>query len=313
MTRIEITIGLLSLLGVIAITAAVGIGEGVQAGDNGRLAKAALGFEKRSVESGAQMFDQYCKVCHSFNAAGANCPPLDETSGLHGGDLGEGVAWRLEEMHWDRGDVYGYVLSTISAGRMESSRPDRFVGLDPKGMAMPPWSQQYGGPLRPDQIKDLTNYVVNFRSYLPDAKAEGAYAKGCTQVMKTMNPSRPAYQSKCYEKLCLNDYEAKGKTPPTRPEAPADKKDPVYLAAMDVYWSDFWSGCKALGGQTPLNLTTATPTAMAAEGTPGTPAASAVTAEAVTTGTAAAPVGGSVSTGTAAVGTGATATATKKP
>ena len=115
MTRVEITIGLLSLLGVIAITAAVGLGEGVKEGDDGRLAKAALGFQKRSVESGAQMFDQYCATCHAFNASGANCPPLDERSGLHGGDLGEGVAWRLEEMHWDRSDVYGYVYSTIAA------------------------------------------------------------------------------------------------------------------------------------------------------------------------------------------------------
>ena len=69
MTRVEITIGFLSLLGVIAITAAVGIGEGVKEGDNGRLAKAALGFEKRSVESGAQMFDQYCANCQIGRAS----------------------------------------------------------------------------------------------------------------------------------------------------------------------------------------------------------------------------------------------------
>ena len=324
MTRVEITIGFLSLLGVIAITAAVGIGEGVKEGDNGRLAKAALGFEKRSVESGAQMFDQYCANCHAFNAAGANCPPLDETSGLHGGDLGEGVAWRLEEMHWDRADVYGYVYSTIAAGRMESSRPDRYQGLDPKIMAMPAWSQQYGGPLRPDQMKDLANYVVNFRAYLPSAKEEAAYEKGCRQVMEIMNPSRPQYVSKCYEKLCVVAYEAKGKTPPTMPEAPpkpadGQEKDPAYVAAkaqydanLTRYWASFWSGCKAAGGQAPPDPITATPSPAVAAGTPGGTGEATVAGDA---GTAEAPAGtGTPATpATAAAGGGATATATKKP
>ncbi len=318
MTRVEITIGLLSLLGVIAITAAVGLGEGVKEGDDGRLAKAALGFQKRSVESGAQMFDQYCATCHAFNASGANCPPLDERSGLHGGDLGEGVAWRLEEMHWDRSDVYGYVYSTIAAGRMESSRPDLYQGTDPKAMAMPAWSQQYGGPLRPDQLKDLTNYVVNFRSYFPEAMEAGAYEKGCREVLDTMKPSRPQYVSKCYEKLCAVAYEEKGKTPPPMPEAPADKTDPTYVAAMEVYWASFWAGCKAIGGQTPPILATATPTTSVAEGTPGTPVAGEATADgptAMTPAAAASPVAttGTVATGTTATSNAARATATKKP
>lgn len=308
MTKTDITIGLLSLVLATIITAWVGVREGVGEGDNGRLARQARGFQTRSVESGAQMFDQYCATCHAFNAAGANCPPLDETSGLHGGDLGEGVAWRLEEMHWDRGDVYGYVYATISAGRMESSRPDLYQGTDPKAMAMPAWSQQYGGPLRPDQIKDLATYVVNFRSYLPDAKEEGAYEKGCRQVMATMRTSRPQYVSKCYEKLCQATYETKGRKAPVMPEPPADKTDPVYVAAMEVYWASFWSGCQSLGGQTPPDLVTATATA-AAEGTPGTPAATEAIAGSAQTPATTSPA----ATGTVATGGGAGPTATKKP
>ena len=144
-TRVEITLGLLSLLGVIAITALVGVGE---FGDNGRMLRAEVGYDSRSVESGAQMFNQYCAPCHGINAAGLNCPTLDETSGLHGGDLAEGVAWRLEEVNWNRNDPYGYVFSTIAAGRTLSTRPDRYPAQDPKNMAMPAWSQHYGGPLR---------------------------------------------------------------------------------------------------------------------------------------------------------------------
>lgn len=298
--RAEITIGLLSLLGVIGITAWLGLKEGVMPGDQGRLAKAAVGFNMRSVESGAQMFDQYCASCHGPNAAGANCPPLDERSGIHGGDLGEGVAWRLEEMYWDRADAYGFVYSTIAAGRMVSTRPDKYQGTDPKVMAMPAWSQQYGGPLRPDQIKDLATYVVNFRSYLPAAKEENAYAKGCEAVMDTMAPSRTSYSSKCYVKLCLVAYEAKGRTPPAAPEIEGDPDDPANVAIMAKYWEGFWAGCRAAGGQAPPTPETS-PTADSAapaEGTPGaegTPAAEAAPAD----GTPAAGAGTAVATSAA--------------
>ena len=27
---------------------------------------------------------------------------------------------------------------------------------------MPTWSQDYGGPMRPDQIRDLVNFVMNW-------------------------------------------------------------------------------------------------------------------------------------------------------
>ncbi|MCB0215318.1 MAG: c-type cytochrome [Caldilineae bacterium] len=203
-TRVEITLGLLSLLGVIAITALVGVGE---FGDNGRMLRAEVGYDSRSVESGAQMFNQYCAPCHGINAAGLNCPTLDETSGLHGGDLAEGVAWRLEEVNWNRNDPYGYVFSTIAAGRTLSTRPDRYPAQDPKNMAMPAWSQHYGGPLREDQIKDIANYVVNFRSYFPETSDPEAGVKACEMALATIKTSIPGYVSACYEKL--------GRKPPT--------------------------------------------------------------------------------------------------
>ena len=201
MTRVDITLGLLAILGAIMIAALVGFGE------EERMSKASVGYNKRSVETGAQLFNQYCAACHGPNASGLNCPPLNELSGLHGGDLGPGVAWRLEEQHWDRGDVYGYVSAAISAGRMASTRPDRYRGTSPDAMQMPAWSQNYGGPLRPDQIKDLTNYIVNFREYFPAADEEDAYKKACQQVIDNMQkpgapvPSVAGYENACAEEL----------------------------------------------------------------------------------------------------------------
>lgn len=284
MTRVEITLGLLSILGVIAITALVGIGE---FGEEGRMARASRGFDVRSVEAGAQMFDQYCASCHGFNASGLNCPPLDETSGLHGGDLGEGIAWRLEEMNWSRSDAYGYVYSSIAAGKTVSTRPDRYPAQDPNAMAMPPWSEEYAGPLRGDQIHDITNYIVNFRSYFPDASDSEAMVKACRATLDDVAPSNPDYQSKCYETVCRADLEEAGRAEefedapklPNLAETDDDGElmfqnaegnpNAAYRAAVaeyDRYWDRFWAACRSVGAQLPpTQEPTAEPTAEATE------------------------------------------------
>src|SRR5262245_8657930 len=122
MSRFDITLGLLAMLGTIAVIAAYGMNE------ENRMVAAARGWNVRSVETGAAMFDQYCATCHGRNAVGAVCPPLNQKSCLHGGQLGPGVAWRLEELGWDRGLLYEYVYATISTGRTISTRPDKYVG-----------------------------------------------------------------------------------------------------------------------------------------------------------------------------------------
>jgi cytochrome c553 len=193
MTRVEITLGLLAIMATIAFTALIGLREPE------RMARTSRGWEVRSVESGAQLFDRYCANCHGANASGLNCPPLDELSGLHGGDLGPGVAWRLEELGWDRGQTYEYVYSVISSGRTISTRPDQYKGNrvspEPPGpgtptpaatsalpMAMPAWAEEYGGPLRPDQIRDLAMYIAAFRTDFPAAEEPDALSKALKQV-----------------------------------------------------------------------------------------------------------------------------------
>lgn len=170
MTRIDITLGLITSIATIAVIAFVGLGE------DHRMEQAARSFDVRSVERGAQLFDQYCADCHGPQAVGGMCPPLDQTSGLHGGTVGPGVAWRLEELGWDPKDPYGYVYSVIEGGRQISTRPWRWagnrVGTDKSAMAMPAWSQDYNQPLRPDQIKDLANFIVAHNDNIPDTLEE---------------------------------------------------------------------------------------------------------------------------------------------
>jgi mono/diheme cytochrome c family protein len=169
MTRVEITVGLLAVVASIFIIALVGLGEPA------RMPKAETGFQQRRAETGALLFDQYCGNCHGQNAGGGMCPPLNETSGLYGGDIGEGVAWRLEELGWDRNGASEYIVSTIASGRTISTRPGQYPGNRVEGagpvMAMPAWSQRAGGPLRDDQIADIATYLTNFRKAIPDDPA----------------------------------------------------------------------------------------------------------------------------------------------
>lgn len=327
MTRVDITLGLLAILGAIMIAALVGFGE------EERMSKASVGYNKRSVETGAQLFNQYCAACHGPNASGLNCPPLNELSGLHGGDLGPGVAWRLEEQHWDRADAYGYVSAAISAGRMASTRPDRYRGTSPDAMQMPAWSQNYGGPLRPDQIKDLANYIVNFREYFPAADEEDARDKACQMVIDNIQvpgnpvPSVPGYVSTCYDTLCTltiqaSDPDFKMPEEPVAPKPDDEKyKDKPDLLLLDQqqYAKDvaarkaFWARCEAQGGVIPpppaataaTNPSAANSNTPAADGTSGPASDAAGTPGASGTGTPAAD-------GTAAA-TGSPAAATTSP
>ena len=167
MTRIEITLGLLATIGAILVMGLIG------ATEEGRMAGAARGFTTRSVERGAKLFDGQCALCHGPNAVGLKCPPLNQTSGLHGGK-NPGVAWRLEEMGWERTMLFEYIVNVVSNGRNASTRPWQWKGNRDVGpsteslMAMPAFAQANNGPLRPDQIRDIANYLVAFEDFLPE-------------------------------------------------------------------------------------------------------------------------------------------------
>ncbi|MDL1899840.1 cytochrome c [Anaerolineae bacterium CFX9] len=60
---------------------------------------------------------------------------------------------RLNEVGWG-GGLHSFVYTTLVSGRPVSS------AYWPQPMAA--WSQTAGGPLRPDQLEDLTNYILNW-------------------------------------------------------------------------------------------------------------------------------------------------------
>lgn len=116
-----------------------------------RFTNAQLG---RSIEAGSEVFANNCATCHGTDATAQKCfdsagnqiacqgLPLNYNALLCGD-----VSQRMTDMSWT-GTKANYILTTISAGRG----------------AMPTWLDQFGGPLRPDQVQNVANFVLNFES-----------------------------------------------------------------------------------------------------------------------------------------------------
>ncbi|HVO42424.1 MAG TPA: c-type cytochrome [Aggregatilineales bacterium] len=66
---------------------------------------------------------------------------------------------RLKEVQWG-GSLHDYLYSTITSGRPVSAT------YWPK--PMPAWGQAGGGQLRPDEVEDVTQYILNFQDEAVD-------------------------------------------------------------------------------------------------------------------------------------------------
>ncbi|MCP5101469.1 MAG: c-type cytochrome [Chloroflexi bacterium] len=118
-----------------------------------RLQEFTHAAEGRSVENGAELYVNNCANCHGndgtaetcFDSAGEQIAclgiPLNSATLVCGDRPG-----RLEIMGWD-GSKEDFVYRTVAAGR---------------GLVMPTWSADFGGPLRNDQVQNLADFVLNF-------------------------------------------------------------------------------------------------------------------------------------------------------
>jgi mono/diheme cytochrome c family protein len=103
---------------------------------------------------GADLFEINCSGCHGIKGEGIPglAPALNDRSFF---------TQRLEEVGWE-GTLEDYIVATVSTGRPISTRPDQYVGGGKP--AMPAWSQNFGGPLRDDQVHDLATFVLNWEA-----------------------------------------------------------------------------------------------------------------------------------------------------
>jgi mono/diheme cytochrome c family protein len=119
-----------------------------------RFTDARLG---RQIEMGAHLYEQNCATCHGVHGKAEEC--YDPSSGDPIGCVGlplnyqslvcGDISLRMEAMNWE-GSKEAFIQSTLASGR--------------PGTVMPAWSEQFGGPLRNDQIVDLSHFVLNWEN-----------------------------------------------------------------------------------------------------------------------------------------------------
>jgi mono/diheme cytochrome c family protein len=113
-------------------------------------------YNGRAIERGAVIFTSTCATCHGDNGQGilGKGPALNYES-FHNGDRAAAVGWS--------GTLESYIALTVTSGR-----PVKSCGLYAE--PMPTWGQDYGGPLRPDQVRDVTAFIANWGlDPLPDS------------------------------------------------------------------------------------------------------------------------------------------------
>ena len=149
---IEIILGIFLVLIASAILIFYGLNE------EERMANFELAQQARAIEEGAVLYDTNCRGCHGPQGEGTPglCPPLNDRYFFD---------HRLSDVGWS-GSMNDYIVSTVSGGRLISTRPDQYPGNG--SPAMPAWSEQIGGPLRQDQIHNIAAFIMNWESTAPD-------------------------------------------------------------------------------------------------------------------------------------------------
>ncbi len=140
------------VLGSILVAATMMILAFVILNEPARMADFEAGYKGRSIEAGAALYSTSCVGCHGVQGQGIE----GVAPALNSADLFNGA--RLKEFGWN-GTVKDFIRGAIASGRPRASAA--FANYPNR---MPTWSQQYGGPLRQDQIENLVDFVMNWEA-----------------------------------------------------------------------------------------------------------------------------------------------------
>ncbi|HEX6303511.1 MAG TPA: c-type cytochrome [Anaerolineales bacterium] len=150
MTRLQLEIALGTILVVVTTVLLIVFGFN----ENQRMVEFEEAQQAHAIEVGAGLFETHCSGCHGLKGEGIPglCPPLNDR---------DFFTDRLEEVGWT-GTLEDYIIATVSSGRLTSTRPDEYAGQGRP--AMPAWSDELGGPLRSDQIRNLAAFILNWEA-----------------------------------------------------------------------------------------------------------------------------------------------------
>lgn len=121
-----------------------------------RLEAFAAAEHGRSIENGAHLFKNNCATCHGADGTAQSCvDAAGESIACQGLPLNNyflicgDKPKRLETLRWEN-TKQTFIETTIAAGR--------------PGTVMPTWSEEFGGPMRDDQVQDVAAFVLNWES-----------------------------------------------------------------------------------------------------------------------------------------------------
>lgn len=139
---LKILIGIAALLVAFAVILLTTITE------DPRMALQAKNWDARSIENGAGLYANNCSSCHGPDGKGL--PGVAPALQSH-----YFFAERIKDVGY-AGSLESYVLLTVAAGRPSKTNTQW-------AQVMPTWGNAYGGPLRQDQVQQVTDYVINYR------------------------------------------------------------------------------------------------------------------------------------------------------
>ena len=145
------------ILGILFVLVSAGLLAAMAVKEEDRLTTYVEEQRAEQIEYGAGVFETNCTGCHGEYAQGipgkAPC--------LRCSDL---FTNRLKEVGWG-GTLEDYIVSVVTTGRQISTRPELYQGEGKGPPVMPTWSEQFGGPLRADQVRAVAAFIVNFQPW----------------------------------------------------------------------------------------------------------------------------------------------------
>lgn len=155
MLRWHVAIGTLAIVGVIGALVFLAINE------QDRMQDFTLAFEARQIEQGAAIYANNCASCHGPQGRGIEgVAPALNTASLFDGT-------RLQETGFG-GTIEDFVHATVASGRPVPSAGTSYP------QRMPTWSEEFGGPLRGDQVDNVVAFVMNWEERALEGGEPGA-------------------------------------------------------------------------------------------------------------------------------------------
>lgn len=134
-------------LSILALVIAMVVLLFIMVTEDSRMQAQTASWEGRSIEKGAALFANNCANCHGLDGKGL--PGV--APALHSKYF---FTQRISDVGW-AGSLESYISLTLHAGRPSKVNSQW-------AQVMPTWGSEFGGPLRDDQIDQITNYVLNW-------------------------------------------------------------------------------------------------------------------------------------------------------